>query len=128
MSDPKSSWYHERESAWLYEVVARAEQDPNRRQLFESLGAAALEQATHWARLANPGEFQPRTRARLVARLIGIFGPRSLKPVLAAMKLRGLSVYGAAPVMPRMRLALDTRPSLSPNTAARRLLPPVTLR
>ncbi len=99
MSDPTASWYHERESAWLYEVVARAEKDPTHRQLFESLGAAALEQATHWAKLANPGAYQPRMRARLVARLIGIFGPRSLKPILAAMKLRGLSVYGAAPAI-----------------------------
>jgi hypothetical protein len=34
MSDPKDSWYHERESAWLYRVVAEAEPDATRRQLF----------------------------------------------------------------------------------------------
>jgi VIT1/CCC1 family predicted Fe2+/Mn2+ transporter len=99
MSDPRDSWYHERESAWLYQVVAAAEKNPTHRQLFESLGAAALEQAGHWAKLANPGEFQPRARARLVASLIRWLGPRSLKPILAAMKLRGLSVYGAAPAI-----------------------------
>ena len=96
MSDPKDSWYHERESAWLYRVVAAAEKNPTRRQLFEALSAAAEEQATHWAKIANPGPFEPRTRARLVAVLIRWLGPQSLKPVLAAMKLRGLSVYGAA--------------------------------
>jgi vacuolar iron transporter family protein len=99
MSNPQDSWYHERESAWLYRVVAACERDPTRRQLFESLGAAAEEQATHWAKLAHPGEFRPRTRARLVAALIRWLGPGSLKPILAAMKLRGLSVYGAAPAI-----------------------------
>jgi VIT1/CCC1 family predicted Fe2+/Mn2+ transporter len=38
-------------------------------------------------------------RARLVARLVDWIGPRKLRPVLAAMKLRGLSVY-AAPAHP----------------------------
>jgi vacuolar iron transporter family protein len=35
-------------------------------------------------------------RARIVARLVRRFGPRSLRGVLAAMKLRGLSTYGSA--------------------------------
>ncbi len=96
MSNPKDSWYHERESAWLYRVVAEAEPDATRRQLFTSLAAAAEAQGEHWAKLANPGEFRPRTRARLVAALVRKLGPRPLKPILAAMKLRGLSVYGAA--------------------------------
>lgn len=96
MSNPKDSWYHERESAWLYRVVAETESDATRRQLFTSLAAAAEAQAAHWAKLANPGEFRPRTRARLVAALVRKLGPRPLKPILAAMKLRGLSVYGAA--------------------------------
>ena len=96
MSNPKDSWYHERESAWLYRVVAETESDATRRQLFTSLAAAAEAQAAHWAKLANPGEFSPRTRARLVAALVRKLGPRPLKPILAAMKLRGLSVYGAA--------------------------------
>ncbi len=101
MSDPYDSWYHERESAWLYRVVADAESDPRNQQLFRALANAAEEQATHWARNANPGEFAPRPRARLVAALVRRLGPRALKPVLAAMKLRGLSVYAsdAAPSM-----------------------------
>ncbi len=96
MSNPHDSWYHERESAWLYRVVANAESDPRHQQLFRALSQAAEEQATHWARLANPGEFRPRARARLVAILVRRLGPRALKPVLAAMKLRGLSVYSGA--------------------------------
>jgi VIT1/CCC1 family predicted Fe2+/Mn2+ transporter len=96
MSNPHDSWYHERESAWLYRVVAEAESDPRHQQLFRALSQAAEEQATHWATLANPGEFRPRMRARLVAALVRRMGPRALKPVLAAMKLRGLSVYSGA--------------------------------
>ena len=99
MSNPFDSWYHERESAWLYRVVAAAETNPQHRQLFTALAAAAESQAEHWAKAANPGEFHPQLRARLVAWLVRRLGPRALKPVLAAMKLRGLSVYGAAPAI-----------------------------
>src|SRR5712675_812377 len=96
MSNPFDSWYHERESAWLYRVVADAESDPRLQQLFRALSQAAEEQALHWAKIANPGEFRPQLRSRLVAWLVRRLGPRALKPVLAAMKLRGLSAYGAA--------------------------------
>src|SRR5258706_14651423 len=97
MSNPFDSWYHERESAWLYRVVADAESDPRLQQLFRALADAAEEQAEHWAKAANPGEFRPQLRSRLVAWLVRRLGPRALKPVLAAMKLRGLSTYAAAP-------------------------------
>ena len=97
MSDPYESWYHERESAWLYRVVAEADSDPRHQQLFRALADAAEEQARHWAKIRDPGEFKVQTRARLVAWLVRRLGPNAMKPILAAMKLRGLSVYGAAP-------------------------------
>src|SRR6185369_5627916 len=91
------SWYHEKESAWLYGVVAAAEADSRKRDLFLKLAAAAEEQAACW--LATRPElkpvFFPALRARVVARLVKRLGPRRLRPVLAAMKLRGLSVYSA---------------------------------
>jgi VIT1/CCC1 family predicted Fe2+/Mn2+ transporter len=99
MSNPYESWYHERESAWLYRVVADAEPDPRHQQLFRALAASAEEQANHWAQAASPGDFRPQARAKIVAWLVRRLGPRALKPVLAAMKLRGLSVYGAAPAV-----------------------------
>jgi VIT1/CCC1 family predicted Fe2+/Mn2+ transporter len=96
------SWYHEKESAWLYRRVAAAEPDLQRRRLFEQLAAAAEEQAVRWEQAAArsaPGAsrrvFSPSLRARIVARLLGRFDPASLRAVLAAMKLRGLSVYSA---------------------------------
>ena len=99
------SWYHEKESAWLYRQVAAAETDPRKSDLFLKLAAAAEEQAARWqlaaarSSAADAGErsFTPSLRARIVARLLKRFDPRSLRPVLAAMKLRGLSIYSAAP-------------------------------
>ena len=91
------SWYHEKESAWLYREVARAEADPRKSDLFLKLAAAAEEQAAHWQSSAPSTlprrEFQPSIRARIVAHLVRWLGPASLRGVLAAMKLRGLSVY-----------------------------------
>jgi VIT1/CCC1 family predicted Fe2+/Mn2+ transporter len=99
------SWYHEKESAWLYRRVAAAEADPAKSALFLKLAAAAEEQAAKWqlaaARDAGGAaaarRFVPSLRARIVAQLLARFDPRSLRPVLAAMKLRGLSIYSAPP-------------------------------
>lgn len=92
------NWYHEKESAWLYLQVAAAEPDPRKSKLFLQLSTAAEEQAGKWlivSGVAADRVFVPTLRARIVARLIRRFGPRSLRAVLAAMKLRGLSVYSA---------------------------------
>jgi VIT1/CCC1 family predicted Fe2+/Mn2+ transporter len=96
------SWYHEKESAWLYRRVAAAEPDPAKRDLFLKLAAAAEAQAERWQLLAQQAgaatpAFTPSLRARIVARLLERFGARSLRTVLAAMKLRGLSIYSAPP-------------------------------
>jgi vacuolar iron transporter family protein len=124
LTDPPGvdSWYHEKESAWLYRQVAAAEPDPAKRTLFLKLAAAAEEQAAKWELAAARGSagaavrrsFTPTLRARIVARLLSRFDPRSLKPVLAAMKLRGLSVYGAPVVvaghaMPTSRAEVGAR-------------------
>ncbi len=66
-----------------------------RRALFEKLAATAEDQAARWLEVDPrlPGRFEPAFRARVVARLLRHIQPRHLRPVLAAMKLRGLSVY-----------------------------------
>lgn len=96
------SWYHEKESAWLYRQVAAAEPDAHKQRLFTQLAAAAEEQAAKWESSSRsprgpadaPGRvFVPSVRARIVARLLRLLGPRAMRSVLAAMKLRGLSVY-----------------------------------
>jgi vacuolar iron transporter family protein len=94
------SWYHEKESAWLYRQIAAAEPDAVKRELFLKLSQAAEQQAGTWSRASEPPRpFSPALRARLVARLVRLFGVRRLSSVLAAMKVRGLSVYGAPPVL-----------------------------
>ena len=106
MSDSLDSWLHEKESAWLYRRVAGAEPDPRKQRLFNQLAAAAEEQATRWessvgrqgAQPIRARAFRPSTRARVVARLVGWLGPRAIRSVLAAMKLRGLSVYSSPAV------------------------------
>lgn len=92
---PAESWYHEKSSAWLYGVVAAAEPDPVKRALFVKLAAAAESQAACWQAKSGPGQlvYTPSLRSRVVARLVRKLGPKRLRGVLAAMKLRGLSVY-----------------------------------
>lgn len=95
MTAGQDGWIHEKESAWLYLQVAACEPDAAKRQLFEQLGAAAEKQALMW-QAANPGRdthFKPSLRSRVVAAIVRRTGPRKARPILAAMKLRGLSVY-----------------------------------
>ena len=93
----RDSWFHERQSAWLYRRVAAAEPDPPKRELFLALASAADEQAASWAAHLGsaPPEFRPGLRARIVAALTDRLGPQRTSAALIAMKLRGLSVYGA---------------------------------
>jgi len=92
------SWQEEKQSAWLYRQVVEAETDIKKRKMFAALADAAESQANVWAReiersgVAVPA-FAPTARARLVSMLLRLLGPRPIVPVLAAMKVRGISVY-----------------------------------
>lgn len=95
------SWQEEKQSAWLYRVLSTAEADPVKRQLFGKLADAAESQSETWLQLMRQAgqpepEFRPSRRALLVAFLIRHVNLRLLRPVLAAMKVRGLSVYSSA--------------------------------
>jgi VIT1/CCC1 family predicted Fe2+/Mn2+ transporter len=96
-------WREEKQSAWLYTVVAACEPNPGRRHMFAALGEAAESQAQillddiRKAGLAGPPPFRPDLRARVVAGLTRWLGPERARPLLAAMKVRGLSVYASAP-------------------------------
>ena len=58
------------------------------------MAAAAEEQAGLLAKdLSPPPAFVPSLRARLIALLVEIFGPRAIRGVLSASKVRGVSVY-----------------------------------
>ena len=99
MSNPLESWGEEQRSAFLYRACADAEAGTARADLFRRLAGEAEAQAAIWrAQLTASGKpapppFVPDARARLVAKLVQLFGPRRLRGVLAAMKVRGMAIY-----------------------------------
>ena len=96
-----SSWYEEKQSAWLYRVLADVEGRPTLAELFTTLAHEADEQALLWATKVTAAggalpEFTPTIRARVVASLARRFGVKPIRQVLAAMKVRGMSAYSGA--------------------------------
>jgi VIT1/CCC1 family predicted Fe2+/Mn2+ transporter len=101
-------WTDEMRSAHLYRVIAAAEAGTPRERLFRSLAHEAESQAAIWAESARgqgaavPAAFTPDARTRIVERIVRRYGPRATRAILAAMKVRGLSVYThAQPGHPR---------------------------
>lgn len=92
-------WHEEKRSAYLYRAVAKAEAGNPRQALFEELANAAEDQSGIWAGVIQaeggkvPGHFTPDMRARLVSGLTRHIKPRTLRPILTAMKVRGMSLY-----------------------------------
>lgn len=101
-ANPVGSWREEMRAAHLYVTLAEIERGTQRAQLFASLAGEARAQAAIWAEAAKsagmavPEPYAPDLRARLVASLARRYGPRNIRGVLAAMKVRGLSVYSHA--------------------------------
>ena len=99
MSNPLESWTEEQRAAFLYRACAEAEAGTARADLFARLAIEAEAQGAIWrAQLTASGKpaprpFEPDLRTRLVAQLVRILGPRRLRTVLAAMKVRGMAIY-----------------------------------
>jgi len=97
--NPRESWREEQRSAFLYRACAAAEAGTVRAELFQRLAGEATAQAAIWrAQLTARGHpppppYAPDARAQLVARLVRRLGPRRMKHVLSAMKVRGMAVY-----------------------------------
>jgi VIT1/CCC1 family predicted Fe2+/Mn2+ transporter len=100
--NPLSSWTEEQRSAFLYRACAEAEAGTVRADLFTRLAGEAEAQATIWrAQLTARGHpppppYAPDSRTELVARLVKLLGPRRMRSVLAAMKVRGMAIYGTS--------------------------------
>lgn len=96
------SWTEEQRSAWLYRIVSDAESGTPRQVLFLELAQAADRQAALWveemakAGVSPPAAYVPDLRTRLVGWLIPRLGVVPMKGILAAMKVRGMSLYQAA--------------------------------
>ncbi len=98
MTSSISSWQEEQRSAYLYRVLAEVERGESRAGLFLDLAKEAESQAHIWAREVqdNGGQlpdYRPDLRTRAVAGLLRRFGPRSMRSVLSAMKVRGMVLY-----------------------------------
>ncbi|CAG0974431.1 hypothetical protein BURK1_01399 [Burkholderiales bacterium] len=102
--NPLESMREEQRSAYLYQACASAEEGTPRAELFRRLAGEAEAQGAIWrARLSArggppPSPYVPDARTRTVARLVEWLGPRPLRGVLAAMKVRGMSVYSSSGV------------------------------
>jgi VIT1/CCC1 family predicted Fe2+/Mn2+ transporter len=94
MEDALERWRSEKTAAYLSSAVADAESDPAKANLFREMAESAEQQAGILAKeLERVPVFEPPLRSRLTASLIGIFGPRAMRHVLSASKVRGISVY-----------------------------------
>lgn len=98
------SWKEEKRSAYLYQALAQIEANPLHKKMFLDLSELAEKQAAIWekklieANIAIPGAYHPDLRVRTVIWLVKRFGVRSLRAALAALKIRGMSVYQVMPV------------------------------
>lgn len=98
------SWYEEKQSAYLYRLVARKEPQHQYQQLFLELADAAEKQALIWEQQLHkqgykkPLNYRPNLRTYIAGFFINLFGPRQIQTMLAAMKVRGMSIYSATPV------------------------------
>jgi len=107
------SWAEEKRSAHLYRVVAEAEAGTPRQALFSELAQAAEKQAAIWEALAReagqavPARYVPDLRTRLIAYLVRRLGPRPLRAVLAAVKVRGMALYSGAAAGHAMPLSVE---------------------
>ena len=109
------SWQEEKRSAYLYRALAKIETNPIHKNLFLELSQLAEKQATIWEEhlkkehVKIPENYHPDLRTRLITWLVQCFGAKSLRVALAAMKVRGMSIYQAeSPDYPLPPIATQT--------------------
>jgi VIT1/CCC1 family predicted Fe2+/Mn2+ transporter len=108
-------------AAFLARAASRAERDSARKTLFANLADEGETQAGIIAPGLSASAFKPDLRAKILARLVRILGPRRLRAALAASKVRGLSVYSgpATHAMPSAVEAIGARHNASRSGSVR---------
>jgi VIT1/CCC1 family predicted Fe2+/Mn2+ transporter len=96
--DLLDNWHEEKRSAYLYQKIADVDPKKTHQKLFLDLAAMAEKQAAIWEKELKKSNtripvYRPDWHTRLIARLIKIFGPNHLRLILAATKVRGMSIY-----------------------------------
>ena len=91
-------WQDEADAAYLYRVLANAEPDEKKQDLYRRLAEVEDRHVEIWAKLLNEhgrrtGPFRPTARTRLLAWLGRLLGPGFLLPMLLAEEGREVKGY-----------------------------------
>jgi VIT1/CCC1 family predicted Fe2+/Mn2+ transporter len=95
------NWNEEKKSVFLYKLLAQLESGSSIGELFFHLAQEAEKQAGIWAEVIRkkggtvPETYSPELRTRWIAWMLRRFGPRHMRMILAAAKIRGMSVYSS---------------------------------
>jgi VIT1/CCC1 family predicted Fe2+/Mn2+ transporter len=118
----KAHWQDEADAAYLYRVLAAAEADPQRADLYRRIAAVEDRHVEMWRQLLTEGgveldEHRPSRRARLMGWIGRRFGTRFLLPLLLAEESREMMGYlGEYRTAPRGR-ARETTLTLAKESA-----------
>jgi VIT1/CCC1 family predicted Fe2+/Mn2+ transporter len=98
----RANWQSEIDSAFLYEAMARAEQDESIARVYRQLGATEAKHATFWSNHlrqlgVEAGLATPSWRARILAWSATRLGPRSVLGLVASSEHAGRNVYVGQP-------------------------------
>ncbi len=91
-------WQDEADAAYLYRILAAAEPDPKKRDIYARLADVEDRHVVVWSELLSkhghpPAIFRPSGRARLLATLGRWFGPGFLLPMLLEEEGREVKAY-----------------------------------
>ena len=91
-------WQDEADAAYLYRILAGAEQDPKKRDIYSRLAEVEDRHVVIWEQLLTkhgkkPPQFRPSGRARMLARVGRLFGPGFLLPMLLQEEGREVKAY-----------------------------------
>src|SRR6185437_2868918 len=91
-------WQDEADAAYLYRILASAEPDTKKRELYLRLASVEDRHVEIWAKLLTDHghpvrQFRPSPRTRLLAALGRMFGPGFLLPMLLAEEGREVKAY-----------------------------------
>ena len=99
---PDQSWDEhyadERDAAWLYRELARADRDRHRADLFEKLAVVEDRHTARWEELFREAgrslpAYQVSRRTRVLASIARAFGPSSVLPLILAEEGREVQAY-----------------------------------
>lgn len=98
----RANYQGEVDGVEIYRLLAGAEKDPERAQIFLELSETEKGHLQHWAdklRAAgvDPGQPGPSLRVRILGFLAKRFGPRTVLPMVSAMESTGFNDYMAQP-------------------------------